>query len=167
VTGTDAPDRAYEAGRRYESTFYGCAQCSVAALQDTFDRRDDGVFRAATGLSGGGGLAIDGSCGAYAGAIMFLGQLLGRTRDDFTDEGGVRLETATLVRRLRQRFIDEYGSVVCRDIQTRMLGRPYYIADPEEFRRFHDAGAHSEHCPEVVGRAARWAAEIVVDEGLA
>ena len=48
-------------------------------------RRDDVVVRAATGLSGGGGLAGDGSCEAYSGASMFLGQMLGRDRDDFTD----------------------------------------------------------------------------------
>lgn len=166
MTARDAPDRAYEAGKRYEQTFYGCAQCTVAALQDTFDRRDDSVFQAATGLSGGGGLTVDGSCGAYAGAIMFLGQLLGRERNDFADADGVRLETAELVRELRRRFVDEYGSVVCRNIQTKMMGRPYYLADPEELARFHDAGAHETHCPEVVGRAARWAAEIVVERGL-
>ncbi len=160
-------ERAYEAGRRYEQTYYGCAQCTVAALQDTFDRRDDAVFQAATGLAGGAGLTTDGSCGAYAGATMFLSQLIGRTRDDFADAEGVRLRTAALVRRLRRRFLDEYGSVVCRDVQTKMMGRSYYLADPEEFQRFHDAGAHDVHCPEVVGRAARWAAEIVTEEGLA
>jgi hypothetical protein len=48
-----------------------------------------------------------------------------------------------------------------------VLGRPYYLADAEDFRRFHDAGAHDVHCPGVVGRAARWAAEIVEAHGLA
>lgn len=163
----DRPERAYQAGRDYERTYYGCAQCTVAALQDTFDRRDDAVFRAATGLAGGGGLCCDGSCGAYNGAVMFLGQLAGRERDDFGDSDGVRLRTAAMVRELRQRFLDRYGSVTCRDVQTRMMGRPYYLADPEDFRRFHDAGAHDVHCPEVVGTAARWAAEIVEAHGLA
>ena len=166
MAGQDAADRAYEAGKQYEQTYYGCAQCTLAALQDTFERRDDPVFQAATGLSGGGGLTIDGSCGAYAGAILFIGQLLGRHRDDFADADEVRLETAALVRELRQRFIDEYGSVVCRNIQTKMMGRPYYLADPDEFQRFHDAGAHDVDCPEVVGRAARWAAEIVTEKDL-
>ena len=166
MTASDAKERAYQAGRHYERTFYGCGQCTVAALQDAFDRRDDTVFRAATGLAGGGGLACDGSCGAYAGAILFLGQLLGRERDDFADPAGVRLRTAGMVRQLRQRFIDEYGSVTCRDIQNKIMGRPFFIADPEDFRRFHEAGAHDVHCPEVVGRAARWAAEIVEEHGL-
>ncbi|MBU1227676.1 MAG: C-GCAxxG-C-C family protein [Actinobacteria bacterium] len=162
----DRAERAYQAGDHYERTYYGCGQCALAALQDVFDRRDDAVFRAATGLAGGGGLACDGSCGAYNGAILFFGQLLGRDRDDFADPAGVRLQTAGMVRELRQRFIDAYGSVTCRNIQTKTMGRPYYIADPEDFRRFHDAGAHDVYCPEVVGRAARWAAEIVEAHGL-
>jgi len=163
----DAADRAYHAGKLNEKTYRGCGQCALAALQEAFDRRDDAVFRAATGLAGGGGLACDGSCGAYAGAIMFIGQLLGRERDDFADPDGVRLQTAQIVRDLRQRFIDRYGSVICRDIQTKVMGRPYYLADPEDFQRFHDAGAHDVHCPEVVGLAARWAAEIVTENELA
>ena len=162
-----AAERAYEAGWAYESTYRGCAQCVLAALQDAFDARDDAVFRAATGLAGGGGLACDGSCGAYVGAGMFFGQLLGRERDDFADPEGVRLQTAAMVRELRRRFLDEYGSVTCRDVQTRVMGRSYYIADPEESRRFHDAGAHDVHCPGVVGRAAGRAAEIVEAYGLA
>lgn len=161
-----AAERAYRAGKAYEKTYYGCAQCTLAALQDAFDRRDDAVFRSATALSGGGGLTTDGSCGAYVGGIMFLGQLLGREREDFADPEGIRLQTAAMARELRERFIDAYGSVVCRDIQTKIMGRPYYLADEEEFRRFHDAGAHEVHCPEVVGSAARWAAEVVEDHRL-
>ena len=157
----DVAEQAYQAGKRYESTYRGCAQCTLAALQDAFGRRDDSVFRAASGLAGGCGLTTDGNCGAYTGGIMFFGQMLGRERDDFADPGGIRLHTAALARRLRQRFLDEYGSVICRDVQTRVLGRPYYLADSDDFDRFHQAGAHEVHCPEVVGRAAQWAAEIM------
>jgi C_GCAxxG_C_C family probable redox protein len=160
-------DRAYEAGKAYEQDYHGCAQCTLAALQDAFDRRDDAIFQAATGLAGGGGLTTDGNCGSYSGAVMFIGQLLGRTRDDFADPAEVRHQTAEIVRALRSRFIEEYGSITCRDIQTKVIGRPYYLADPDDLQRFHDAGAHDIHCPEVVGRAARWAAEIVREEGLA
>jgi C_GCAxxG_C_C family probable redox protein len=162
----DVVERAYRIGKQYEADYHGCAQCVLAALQDAFDERDDSVFQAATGLSGGGGGGGDGSCGAYAGAGLFIGQMLGRTRDDFTDAGGVRHETARLVLELRERFIDRYGSVVCGDIQTSVIGRPYDLTDPDDVERFKATGAHEVHCPEVVGSAARWAAEIVVANGL-
>lgn len=163
----DVAELAYLAGIQYEADYHGCAQCVLAALQDAFDERDDAIFRSATGLSGGCGGAGDGSCGAYAGAGMFIGQLLGRSRDDFEDAGGIRHETARLVFQLHERFIDRYGSVVCGDIQTGVIGRRYDLNDPDDLERFKAAGAHEIHCPQVVGRAARWAAQIVVANGLA
>ncbi len=159
-------DRAYELGRQYERTYGGCSQCVIAALQDTFDARNDEILRAATGLAAGGGGFTDGSCGAYSGAVLALGSRLGRERDNLADVDAM-LRNFGLVEKLHDRFIREYGSVVCRNIQTRLFGRPYYLADPEEFEKFEKAGAHESHCPEVVGKACRWAAEIIEEAGLA
>ena len=159
-------EKAYELGKEYERTYRGCSQCVIAALQDALDIRNDDIFRASTGLAGGGGITTDGSCGAYVGGILVLGFLLGRERDNFADPEGIRFRTHELVRRFRSKYIQEYGSVVCRDIQTKVLGRPYYIADPDEFEKFHNAGAHDVYCPEVVGKAARWLVEILAEEGL-
>ena len=97
---------------------------------------------------------------------MFLSTLLGRNRDDFTDSSGAIFKNFELVRKLRERFIQDYGSVVCRNVQTKIFGRPYYLADTDEFQKFEKAGAHEVHCPEVVGKAARWAAEIIIEKEL-
>ncbi len=161
-----AAEKAYELGKHYEKTYRGCSQCVIAALQDVFDKRNDDIFKAGTGLAGGSAMACDGSCGAYAGAIMFLGFVVGRERDNFSDPEGIRFRTHQLVGKFRQKFIDEYGSVVCRNLQTKVLGRYYYLADPQEYEKFHNAGAHDIHCPEVVGKAARWMAEIILGENL-
>ena len=160
-------DKAHELGKKYEQAYKGCGQCVLAALQDTFDKRDEGVFRAATGFAGGGALCGDGNCGAYTGGIMMLSYLAGRTRDDFEDRARAAFTTFGMVRRLRERFIEEYGSVKCRDIQYRVLGRPYWLIDEDDVVKFEKAGGHDDKCPEVVGRAARWAAEIIEEEGLA
>lgn len=159
-------EKAYELGKEYERTYRGCSQCVIAALQDALDIRNDDIFRASTGLAGGGGLAIDGSCGAYLGAILILGFLLGRERYNFDDPGGIRFQTHELVRKFRDKYIQEYGSVVCHNIQTKVLGRPYYIADPDEYEKFHNAGAHDVYCPEVVGKSAQWMAELILEENL-
>ena len=159
-------EKAYELGKKYEKVYRGCSQCVLAALQDTFGIKNDDVFKAATGLAAGGGACIDGSCGAYSGAVMFLSMLRGRRRDDFANSSGAMMKNFDLVRKLHEKFIDEYGSVVCGNIHTSVFGRPYYLADPDEFEKFEKAGAHETHCPEVVGKAARWAAEIVANEGL-
>jgi len=138
----------------------------VAALQDAFDLRNDVIFQAATALAGGGGRAIDGSCGAYTGAILFFGSIVGRERNDFKDEAKVRLQTHDLAKKLHDKFIQEYGSVVCQNIQTKTMGRCYYFIDPDEYKKFLDAGAHDIHCPDVVGKAAKWAAEILLEAKL-
>ena len=138
----------------------------VAALQDAFDLRNDIIFKAATALAGGGARAIDGSCGAYTGAILFFGSIVGRERNDFKDEAKVRLQAHDLAKRLHDKFIEEYSSVVCQNIQTKTMGRSYYLIDPEEYKKFLDAGAHDIYCPDVVGKAAKWAAEILLEAKL-
>ncbi len=161
-----APEKAYELGSKYEKLYGGCSQCVVAALQDTFNLRDDVIFKAATALAGGGGRTTDGSCGAYTGAILFLGSVVGRERNDFEDKAKVRLKTHDLAKKLHDKFIQEYGSVICRNIQTKKMGRSYYLIDPDEYQKFLDAGAHDIHCPDVVGKAGKWAAELLLEAKL-
>lgn len=164
----NAAEKAYQLGKKYEQIYTGCSQCVIAALQDTFNIRNDAIFKAATGLAAGGGASIDGSCGAYSGGIMVLSYLMGREREDFADSGGILLRNFELIRRLRDEFIQEYGSVICCNIQTKIFGRSYYLADMDEFEMFEKAGGHDAlHCPEVVGKAARWAATLINEARLA
>ncbi len=163
----NSAEKAYQLGNKYEQIYTGCSQCVIAALQDTFDIRNDAVFKAATGLAAGGGASIDGSCGAYSGGIMVLSYLMGREREDFADSDEILLRNFELIRKLRDEFIQEYGSVICCDIQTKIFGRSYYLADMDEFEMFEKAGGHDAlHCPEVVGKAARWAATLINEAGL-
>jgi len=159
-------EKAYRLGKEYEKTYRGCSQCVIAALQDALDIRDDDLFKAATGLAAGTGLAGDNGCGAYIGAILVLGSRVGRERSNFSDPEGIRHKTLQLARKFRERFIQEYGSIICQNIQNKILGRYYYLADPQEYEKFHNAGAHDIHCPEVVGKAARWMTEILLEEKL-
>lgn len=159
-------ERAYTLGFEYEKTYRGCGQCLVAAVQDALDIRNDDIFKATTGFAGGGGRMGDSGCGAYVGGILVLSFLLGRERDDFADPEGVRFKSYELAKRLHDRFIDEYGSAVCRDIQMKVMGRPYYINDEDDMDKFDKAGGHTTVCPEVVGKAARWTVELIKGEEL-
>ena len=162
-------EKAYELGKEYEKAYKGCSQCAIAALQDALGIRNDDIFKSATGLAGGGCGTIDGSCGAYVGSIMVLGSLLGRERDKFDDFESIAPDSRIfeLARKFRNKYIQEYGSVVCRNIHTKVFGRPYYLVDPDEFEKFEAAGGHDDRgCPEVVGKAARWMAELIQEENL-
>jgi C_GCAxxG_C_C family probable redox protein len=158
--------KAYELGKKYEKTFKGCGQCQVGAVLDTLELKADEVFKATTAFAGGIGLMGDGSCGAYVGGILLLGNQLGREKSDFVDAPGVRFKTYALAREYHDRFIQEYGTVTCRDIHMKIFGRPYFLNDKDEFARFEKAGGHEDKCPGVVGTAARWLVEILAREDL-
>ena len=159
--------KAYELGFAYERDYGGCGQCVFAALQDVLDLRNDvtdGIFKSATALAGGVALEGDGHCGAYSGAVMMMGYIVGRERDKFDDPERIRRSTMTLARKLHDKFLEHYGAVVCHLIHRRIFGRPYYLLDPDSYKKFEEAGAHDDKCTSVVGEAARWTIDILQEE---
>jgi C_GCAxxG_C_C family probable redox protein len=159
-------EKAYQLGFDYEKTYKGCSQCAIAAIQDTLDIKEDNVFKAATGLAAGGGLTGIGVCGGYVGGVMMISLLYGRERSNFGDPERMRFKSFELARRFGQLYTRELGSIICRDIQTQRFGRPYYIADPQDFEKFEEAGGHVDKCTDVVGIASRLAVQFIIDEGL-
>jgi hypothetical protein len=93
-----------------------------------------------------------------------MGLFFGRQLDSFADHEGRRFDSYRMARRLQQRFETAYGSGICKQIQERIMGRFYRLHNPEEFTAFVENGGHSIHCPGVVGLAARWSAEIIIEE---
>ncbi|HUT95517.1 MAG TPA: C-GCAxxG-C-C family protein [Thermoguttaceae bacterium] len=134
--------RAYELGYRYEKEHGGCARCTVAACQDAIPlvAVDVGLFRGSTCLDGGATPVNVQNCGAFTGAGMVIGHLCGSTRGE-TFEGSAKL-AHELLHKVYDRFKEEYGTVLCRDVRK---------------------GAEGD-CPEVVGRAAQWVAEVLLAE---
>ena len=161
--------KIYELGFAYEKEFRGCAQCVIAALQDGLkvrNRETDAIFKCATALAGGVAQETDGHCGAYSGGVMMISHFIGRERDNFADPEKIRATTSGLASKLHAKFIAEYGTVTCAQIHTKIMGRPFYIKDPEELRKFDEAGAHTDKCTSVVALAAKWTAEILDEAGL-
>jgi C_GCAxxG_C_C family probable redox protein len=165
-TGENLIERAYQLGFDYERKYRGCSQCTLAAIYDTLDFNDDNVFKTATGFAGGGGLTGISVCGGYAAGVMAISHLCGRERSNFADPEGIRFRTFELVRGFTRDYIEDLGSIICRDIQTRIFGRPYYIADPDDFAKFEAAGGHDDKCTEVVGRAARLTVKYILEQKL-
>jgi C_GCAxxG_C_C family probable redox protein len=159
-------EKAYRLGFDYEQRYMGCAQCTIAALQDCLDSRDDGMFKSASGMAGGMGLTTLGPCGGFTGTAMVIGRLCGRERENFADEEQKRFLSYRLVENLIYKFTEEFGSIVCKEVQRGVFGRSYDLTDPEEFRLFDEAGAHRDKCPDVVGRAARLGLRIILAAGL-
>lgn len=134
-------DQAYDLGWRYEDQHKGCAQCTVAALQDAveFVPADGGVFQAASCVDGGATPDKQGTCGAFTGAGMIIGSVCGRSRDNFSGQAGLARK---LFRQVHQKFSEAYGGVLCGQVRA----------------------ASGADCNEVVGRSAQWTAEILLNQ---
>lgn len=71
-------------------------------------------------------------------------------------------KSQSLARKLHDRFVEEYGTVLCKEIQTKLLGRHYNTWDREELDELVARGM--TECAEVVGKAAQWTIEILIEE---
>jgi C_GCAxxG_C_C family probable redox protein len=154
-------EQVYTRAFEYERKFGSCPQCVLAAIQDVFGMVDNEVFKAGHALAGGLGLTTNGTCGALSGGVMALCCKHGRTREDFAK--GRHLKSYQLGKRLYDRFVQEYGSCICRDVQKRIFGRSFNLWDAKEYAEFERAGGHNDKCPTVTGNVAMWVAEILLE----
>ena len=165
-------DKVYELGVNYEKYSTSCSQCTVAALHDILGF-DDSLVRAANSSCAGQAAQIVGTCGGLIGGTFVLDYYFGRPADKLSDKEVIE-ENLDILRNaigiaklLYDRYIEEYGTVICPHIQVQLFGRHFYLWDPDELERFEAAGGHSapKKCVNVVGNAARWTLEILIDKG--
>jgi C_GCAxxG_C_C family probable redox protein len=154
-------EKAYSLAYEFEQKYGACSQCVLAALQETVGSIADEVFKAAYALAGGGAKTGQGTCGALAGGMLAISAKYGRERTDF--ETVRSTEASNLAKILYDRFVDEFGSPICATVQEAIFGRSFDLWDPEERQAFEKAGGHREKCPMVVGKAAMWTAEILLE----
>lgn len=165
-------DKAYELGSSFEKNSRSCSQCIVAALHELLGF-DDILVKVATSSCGGQVRRVEGTCGAVIGGTLVLDYFFGRPADktSFTTRNQ---ENINLISRaisvaevLSNRFAQEYGTIVCPNIHAKLFGRAFHFKDPGEGELFEKAGAHSDptKCMRVVGNAARWTLEILLDKG--
>lgn len=153
----------YNRAFSYEKKYGYCSQAVVAALQDFFPEIEEQTFKASQTLAGGGALCGGGSCGALAGGMLVIGSYFGRSRKDF---GIKKRKVSNLARELKENFYEEFGSVICSDIQKKIIGRSFDLWNNQDNRAFKAAGAHLDKCPNVAGTAASITAQILLDEGI-
>lgn len=152
----------YDVGFEYEREYRGCSQCIVGTFVKVLET-DELSFLLASGHAAGIGLTTEGPCGAFTGGVMIIGNYFGRSFKNKEEIEKLRY-CSKLVREFREKFIEEYGSTRCKEIQSHIFGRSYNLLDTDDFAAFEEAGAHVDKCPDVVGRAAQWVGEILLEE---
>lgn len=167
-------DRVEMRAAAYEYEYRGCTQCVLLALQQEFNLPGGSAALKAAGFWAAGTARMGNMCGALAGTMLALGLLAGRERIEDPLYGEEIDETSGQPRRLEfarasfRTFVQEFGSWICRDIQISRLGRSYDLHNPKDHEEFEKTGGHKK-CSEVVGKAARLAAETILEmkaEGL-
>ena len=156
-------EQAYRLAFKYEAEVGSCAQCVLGALLETLNVGEPSILKASDALAGGAALSTNGTCGALAGGLLAISSITGRDYKDFK-AGEKKRRVFRYTRKLYDRFVNMYGSSVCRDVQKKIFGRSFNLLDPEEYKGFEKAGAHVDKCPGVSGNVAKWAAEIILDE---
>jgi C_GCAxxG_C_C family probable redox protein len=166
-------EKAGELGVDYEKHSGSCSQCTAAALREILGFEDI-VVKVATSSCGGQAGLSTGACGGVIGGTIVLDYYLGREAEMVSAKQMIpqgmgelarAMETARL---LCDRFIRDYGSILCPKVQEKIFGRSFNLQDPADWKAFEEAGAHTDpsKCMSVVGNAARWTLEILIEEGV-
>ena len=152
-------EKVYKRAFDYESEKGGCSQCVLAALKEIGIVTED-TFKAGDALAGGIALTGNGACGALSGGVMAISYCFGRDYNNFVEYES--FATFEIAKKLYDNFIEEYGSCICKDIQKKIFGRSFNFWDPREYEELIKAGGRKDKCPDVVGKAARWTVEIIL-----
>jgi C_GCAxxG_C_C family probable redox protein len=163
VSKDDILEKAYLLGKKYEKKCTGCAQTAIAAIFESLGIWNEDVFRAASGLADGLGLTGDGSCGALVGGSMVIGYLYGRGKDNFEDMNRP-MKSYALVKKLHDKYVKQYGSSRCHDVQKKLQGRSYDLWNADELKAAFKSGM-MEHCSDLVGNVARLTVKIILNSG--
>jgi len=155
-------EEVYNRAKSYELKGGNCAQCSLAAIFEVLGINDENVVRAATGFADGVGLSGDGHCGALSGGTLAISYCFGRKQADL-GRMGKQIRALLLTKKFYERFVQEFSTCRCHDIQVRQFGRFFNLYDMEDLKAAVAAGM-AEQCSTLVGKAARMALEIILDE---
>lgn len=162
--GEELLQRIETEAAQLQRELHACARCTLLAVGRNLALTDEACLevslKAAIPLSGG----IAGTrnqCGALIGGVMAIG--LGMVQYDArTANPEARKPVMAAAKRFYRWFEREFGHADCYDIREIHLGRFFDMADPEETKKFEAAGGY-ELCAGVVGRAARKAAELILE----
>ncbi len=155
-------DRAFALAKKYETENGNCAQSVFAAVTETLGMENDVVLRAATGFADGIGLTGDGHCGSLSGAVMAISYLFGRKKEEFHRRGKM-MKALLLCRELENRFMSEYGTCCCHDLQVKFYGRFFNLIDAADLEAAVKAGV-IERCSSLAGEVAGMAVELILEQ---
>jgi len=164
-------DLVYEMGVNYMKHSGSCSQSTVAAIHELVEM-DDVAVRVASSSAGGQLGQAMGTCGALIGSTIVLDYFFGRPantmsyKKDMPANAEQHIEAIQVATPFIYKYIREYGTILCPQIQMGVFGRHFYFMDDDDMRKFEAAGGHEDKCTNVVAKAARWTMEILLAKGV-
>lgn len=152
-------DRVQRRGEEYNFLARNCARGTALAVMEEFGLGNMEIIRALSPFPGFGGTGW--MCGGVTGGLIALGLYFGS--DDLQDEEAVGA-TIMAAREFMPRFEAEAGSVLCPDLQEKVIFDRYM--DPAASLANMEAFAKAkgfEKCGLLPGIGARLAAEIIIE----
>ena len=112
MTKTECADKALE----YKHKGYNCCQAVTAALAEEIGIDSEKLLNLSAGFGAGMG-NMEGTCGALVGAVLAAGAAT-------SGNGSMRL-----ARQISERFAQQCGSIICKDIKGVETGRALCSCD--------------------------------------
>ncbi len=149
--------RVQEKAEKYCWLTRSCAKASCLALLEEFGLGSMDVVQA---MSPFPGLAMTGGiCGGVSGGLIAVG-LYFSDRDITNYES---IDHYFAARKFLKRFEETFGSLLCPEVQKRLLGKAYDpFAGMDQLDAFNKSGAR-EKCPAAPGIGARIAAGVIIE----
>jgi C_GCAxxG_C_C family probable redox protein len=152
-------DRVQRRAEEYNFIARNCARGTALAVMEEFGFGDMEVVKALSPFPGFGGTGW--MCGGVTGGLIALGLYFGSVHVEDYEATGATIMAA---RQFMPRFIEATGSVLCPELQEKVVFGRYMdpAASEENMVAFAEAGGF-EKCGLLPGIGARIAAEIIIE----
>jgi len=140
-----------------------CARSTLYGLKSYFDYIPEEMVTASMSLLGGAGIS-SGSCGAYCSGLLAIGLKYNPTMAEESANISLREKGIAKTIAFRDAFLKQFGTTLCPEIHKSLFGRSFNFLDEQQNAEFLNLPGHAEKCSTVVAKAARIAAEIMLED---
>lgn len=172
-------ESALRIGKEEELKYVGCGQSTFSGIVKTFREagvpimereEEEKIFTGMIGLMAGAGCSAKGSCGACSAGAFCVSWALNKSREENHEDllGTLATVGGTVKETIVNRFVDDYGSPVCRDIQFAKFGKAvdFFAQENKWLVEFLRNTETCEFCEEkncTIAKGVAWAVEAICD----
>jgi len=167
LSNSQLGDKAYELGFGFQMFSRSCSQSVVSAMHQLLDI-DDSIVKMATSCTGGQISQSIGTCGGLIGGTLVLDYFFGRSINNTSSQEllsenlEILMDAQRAAFQLYEKFMAEYGTILCPSIQVQSIRRHYYLWDVRDMSEFELAGGYRRSA-HIIGNSARWVMEILLN----